>query len=158
MTQLSLIRVVGDTIKTQVKCGACELCESPELATERMSGFGNENPTYMIIGIAPGQEDDRIGRPMTGANGRLLKKLLSAANIQEYECFFTNTLRCCPHGKTFKERQFSACREYLIQEINEKKPTVIISAGAKALNWLTGQRGVSKLTRRGLPCILSINR
>jgi DNA polymerase-1 len=119
-----------------------------------MEGVGPKNPTYMIIGRSPGKEDDQIGSPMTGANGRLLRELLREAGIQYNDCFFTNTLRCCPFDTSIKERQWAACQDYLLKEIEAANPQVLIAAGAQAMTWLTGQTGLRKLRRRGLPCAL----
>jgi len=93
---------------------------------------------------------------MTGKNGRLLHLLLQHAGIPIRDCYFTNTLKCCTYGTNLKEAHFKHCRDYLIREIRDLRPTVIISAGAKAMSWTTGQTGVSKLRRRGLPCSLPV--
>lgn len=157
MPQLSLVSLVGGQFRTDLKCSACDLAASPELATNCMSGAGNvRNPTYFIVGHAPGKDDDRYGRPMTGRNGVLLRELLQESGIAEEECFFSNTLRCCTYETTLKERQWNACKDYLVKEILALNPQVIIASGAKAMTWLTGYTGLKKLRRQGLPCLLPV--
>lgn len=158
MPQFSLLPIVNGKVRLDMKCVACELSQNPDLRTNCMSGSGAENPTYLFVGHAPGAEDDRIGEPMTGRNGQLLQRLLRHAGIGITDCYFTNTLRCCPYGKNLKETHFKHCRDYLIKDIKQLNPTVIVSAGAQSMTWLTGSKGVSKLRRRGLPCCLPIGR
>ncbi len=158
MPQTSFFSISDGRLRTDLRCTACDLSQSPELVTNRMDGAGAARPIYMIVGVAPGKEDDRIGKPMTGANGRLLVGMLREAGIDLGTVFVTNTLRCCPHGKTWKQRQWNKCQEYLRREIVERQPRVIISAGAQAAQWLTGHSGVRKLRRHGLPCVLDQNR
>jgi len=158
MPQISLLPVVNGQIRHDMQCVACDLSQNPNLHTNRMSGVGSENPVFFFVGHAPGAEDDFNGKPMTGKNGRLLHDLLRHAGIPYSKCYFTNTLKCALYGQKPKEMFFKHCRDWLIDEINERKPIVIISAGAQAMKWLTGQSGVSKLRRRGLPCALPIHK
>ena len=155
MPQLSLISIVDGEYRTDLKCAACDLCSSPLLVTNCMPGTGPHNATYMIVGRSPDKGDDKIGRPMTGVNGRLLHEMLREAGINYNNCYFTNTLRCSPFETTIKERQWASCRDYFIKELEEVNPTVLIAAGAQAMTWLTGQTGLRKLRRRGLPCAIS---
>lgn len=157
MPQLSLLKIVGGTIRTDLKCAACALCETKELRSNQMPGTGAYSPTYMIVGFAPGREDDRLGAPMTGANGRLLHRLLREARIDKSDCYITNCLKCCPYEKNVTDTHWKKCQDYLITEINQRKPKVIIAAGAKAMTWLTEQRGISKLRKKGLPCTLPVD-
>lgn len=154
MVQLSLLHIVGGEFRTDLSCTACPLCEAPELVTNRMAGVGAASPKYMILGHQPGAEDDRLGKPFTGSNGRLLHELLAEAGIDPSQCYLTNALKCCLHGKEPKQRHWNACRPHLIEELRERKPSCIIALGAQATTWLTGQTGVKKLRRKGLPCIL----
>lgn len=158
MPQLSIFSVVGGQIKQNLRCTACALSETTELLTNRMDGSGVDNPTYMIVGVAPGWEDDKIGKPMTGANGRLLQELLRESGIPVWECFFTNCLRCCTFKNTKQKRYWNACKDYLIKELREKSPKVIIASGADAIEWLTGERGIDKLRGRALPCTLPLTK
>jgi len=156
MPQLSLLHVVDGKVRTDLRCAACDLCSSPELKTNRMGGTGNSTPTYMIVGKHPGVEDDRRGYPMAGGNGRLLRELLQTAGVDVRSCYVTNVIKCCPHGKNVLKRHVQQCQDYLVEEIRHRRPKVILAAGAEALTWLTGQTGLKKLRRRGLPCALDV--
>ena len=136
---------------THMKCAACDLCKNPKLVTNCMSGAGSANATFMFVGQSPGQEDDSIGSPMTGSNGRLLRSLLSEAGFDLNDCFFSNCLRCCGHGRKPTKTMWNACREHFLEEYYRIKPRFLISLGGDALQFLTGQSGVKRLSRKAVP-------
>lgn len=158
MPQLSLLHIVDGQFRTDLRCTSCDLCEAPQLKTNRMQGTGALQPKYMILGHQPGVEDDKIGRPLTGSNGRLLHELLIEAGIDTTECYLTNALKCSLFGKDPTDRHWKACQPYLLEEIRQRDPKAIIALGAQAVSWLTGQTGVKKLRKKGLPCVLNPNK
>lgn len=136
---------------TGLKCSACELSKNSRVRTNCMAGAGPKNAEFMFVGYAPGQEDDGIGFPMTGSNGRLLRSLLSEAGFNLNECYFTNCLKCCTYGKKPTKKMWQACREHFLKEYEEVKPKFVVSLGAEALDFLTGQKGVKRLCRKAVP-------
>jgi len=152
MSQHTLFYKQGNKIVTGLRCTQCELAANPQLKTNCMRGTGNtRNPTYMFVGLAPGNEDDGIGRPQTGANGRQLMQLLSEAGIDTRDCYFTNCLKCSLFGENSKEAHWKGCKHHFLKELGEIKPTVVVAVGAQAISWLTGHSGVTKLRRKLLP-------
>ena len=136
------------------RCSDCELAFNCQLRTNLMAGTGPLNPDFMIVGVSTGVEDDQIGKPFTGKNGRMLRELLNQAGIDDTKCFMTNSLRCASYDTEVKDKHFDACKKHLIRDLKRVKPKAIISLGAKALYWLTGQSGVKQFRRCGIPCLL----
>lgn len=154
MSQISLFNLVGGQIKVQ-QCTACPLADNKLLYTNKMDGVGPLNPTFMFAGFAPGQEDDQLGKPMTGKNGRLFQDLLQEARIDFKSVYTTNCLKCAPYETEPKTGHWLACKSHLKAEIDKVKPKAIVAMGAQAMSWLTGQSGIKKLRRKGMPCLLA---
>src|SRR5581483_11204613 len=113
----------------------CDLC--PALCSSRskiVNGRGNTSATILIVGEAPGQQEDQLGKPFAGESGKLLARLLSEAGISPLEVYLTNAVRCRPAGnRTPTAKEIAACRAYLIEEIRRVNPRVIITVGGTAL-------------------------
>ena len=154
MSQISLFNLVGGQVKVQ-QCTACPLADNKLLRTNCMAGVGPLNPTFLFAGFAPGNEDDEIGKPMTGKNGRLFQDLLREARIPFESVYTTNCLRCAPYDTEPKIGHYNACKSHLKAEIERVKPKAIVAMGAQAMTWLTGQNGIKKLRRKGMPCLLA---
>ena len=142
-------------VRTDLACTACKLAENPLLRTNCMQGRGAQEADLMFIGFAPGKEDDQIGKPLTGDNGRLLDGLLAQAGISTDRIYFTNCLKCSPYDTKLTEQMFKACKYHLLKEIRAVKPKALISLGADALQWLTGYSGVKRYRQHSLPCLLA---
>lgn len=122
-----------------------------------MSAIGPTNPDFLIVGYQPGVEDDKLGTPFSGKNGRLLKDLLQQAGIRPEQCVFTNLLRCTLFGQKPKPKHWKACQKYFIRDLERFKPRAIITLGAQTLSWLTGRSGVRQFRRCGIPCNFDTN-
>lgn len=138
------------SVRHDIKCVNCPLSTDPELNTNCMWGSGRKGATYFFVGASPGFEDDAIGEPYTGKTGRELRGLLERAGIRIEDCYFTNCLKCFSRSEPSKSN-WKKCRAHLLQELQEVDPTVIVSVGAKATTWLTGQTGVNRLRKTILP-------
>jgi len=156
MPEFDLIHVAkSGAIRTDLSCTACELCEHEDLETNCMKAVGVQGADFLFAGHAPGIEDDGIGSPFTGSNGRLLRMLLEEAGILPSQIVFTNALKCALHGEAkTKETYWKKCRGHFRNELTEFRPKAIVSFGGAALKWLTGFSGVRRFRRRGLPCVL----
>ena len=154
MFQISLIDTVAGKVRTDLKCSACSLHDNCNLRTNKMSGVGPKPASIMFIGVAPGVEDDGIGQPMTGANGRLFRELLRDAQIRIDDVYVTNCLLCAVYDVTPAEKHWKECQHHFRKELEEVKPKVIVAVGADALRWMTGNSGIKKLLRHVLPSII----
>lgn len=111
------------------------------------------NPTYMIVGEAPGETEEREGKPFVGKSGELLTKLLAKVGIDREECDITNVISKRPSGNNFgifyKDKKRTEPTEELLEayrvlkyKITSIKPKMVIGFGGEALKALTGHGGI----------------
>lgn len=116
----------------------CRKCELRLSATAPVPGLGTKNAKYMIIGEAPGKDEDLRGVPFVGSAGRKLNQLMELAGIDENLCYITNVVKCRPpKNATPKKKMLKVCLPFLKQEIEEVKPEYIITLGATPLSLFT---------------------
>lgn len=120
---------------------------------------GPRGARIVIVGEAPGANEQREGRPFVGGSGQLLDIMLSRAGILRSECFITNVVHMQPPGNEFawflkKENQafLLAGMLQLKRDLEEIKPNLVIAMGAQALKVLTGKVGIEKYRGSILPC------
>lgn len=117
------------------KCAACHL---GTLRNNFVFGAGNAAAPLMIIGEAPGEEEDRQGIPFVGPAGAFLTKMLSAINIdRKKDVFITNILKCRPPGNRNPEgSEILSCAPILSRQIEIIKPKVLLLLGRIAAHEL----------------------
>ena len=126
---------------------------------------GPPGAKMMLVGEAPGKEEDRIGRPFVGNAGRILDRLLSQAGINRRECLIANVARERPPadniGYYFEDSKKTVPKPILLEWINLLKeeielynPNVIVALGAIALWALTGKRGIKAFRGAITECTL----
>lgn len=130
---------------------------------------GPMDAKIMIVGEAPGEEEDKTGRPFQGYAGKTLDNLLAQAGIARYQCLVTNVARERPPANKisyfFEDKKCTIPKPRLIgwiarlkEEIDLYKPNIIIALGATALWALTGEKKISDFRGYILPCTLSPGR
>jgi len=103
----------------------------------------------MLIGEAPGAEEDKIGEPFVGRAGQLLTKILEAINIKRDDVFIANILKCRPpNNRTPNPEEINSCIPYLKKQIDLIKPKVILCLGLTAANGLLNLKS-SMIKMRG---------
>ncbi len=116
---------------------ACTRCPLHESRTQTVFGVGNQNADWLIIGEAPGAEEDRRGEPFVGRAGKLLDEMLRAAGQSREQVFIANVLKCRPPNNRDPEAdEASACRGYLERQIELLKPKIILAVGRIAAQQL----------------------
>ena len=109
---------------------ACTGCLLHENRTQTVFGVGNLNADWMIIGEAPGAEEDRRGEPFVGRAGKLLDEMLRAVGLDRSTAFITNILKCRPPNNRDPVRdETTACRGYLERQIELVNPRLILAVG-----------------------------
>ncbi len=128
----------------------CTLCSLHKNRKNSVFGEGSNAPILMLIGEAPGREEDLTGRPFVGKSGELLTKMLRAINIERQEVFITSVIKCRPpRNRTPLEDEINSCMPYLIKQIELLKPKLILCLGATASKVLLGDKGpLSKIRGR----------
>ena len=116
-----------------------EGCSLKFSANSTVFGDGNPEAEVMLIGEAPGAEEDRQGKPFVGRSGQLLEKMLGAIGISREQCYITNILPWRPPGnRTPTGDEVAVCRPFLMRQIELIKPKVIFLLGASAANAVLG--------------------
>lgn len=117
------------------KCAACGLCET---RNETVFSRGNPRSPLMLIGEAPGADEDKQGLPFVGRAGKLLDDILEKGMGYDPEsAYVANVLKCRPPGNRNPEpTEIEACRGFLQKQIEIVDPMVIIALGRFPAQWL----------------------
>lgn len=160
--QRALAELDWEGLRSRVAgCRACGLCES---RTQTVFGVGSQDADLMIIGEAPGAEEDRQGEPFVGRAGRLLDAMLAAIGLRRDQVYIANILKCRPPGnRNPGAEEALACRGFLDRQIELLQPKLILSLGGiSAHNLLDTDEAVGRLRRRqhrlgerGIPVLVS---
>ena len=118
------------------ECRLCGLCET---RTQTVFGTGDRHARLMVVGEAPGAEEDRQGEPFVGRAGILLNSMLRAAGFERGEVMIVNVLKCRPpHNRDPSDEEAERCLPYLRRQIELVGPTVILCVGRIAAQHLLG--------------------
>jgi DNA polymerase len=134
---------------------ACTACPLHATRTRAVPGDGPVTARIMAIGEAPGENEDRTGRPFVGAAGQLLTRLLQSIGLDRQDIYIGNVLKCRPPGNRDPEpAEVSACAHFLDEQVALIRPDVILLLGRHAVGrLLPGMPGISRIhgqrVRRG---------
>ncbi|MBN2887496.1 MAG: uracil-DNA glycosylase [Chromatiaceae bacterium] len=110
--------------------GACRNCPLCETRTRTVFGAGNRAADLMLVGEAPGADEDRQGEPFVGRAGQLLTRMLEAIGLSREQVFIANLLKCRPPGnRDPRPEEIGACNPYLQRQIELVAPRVILTLG-----------------------------
>ena len=150
---------------TVAACTACTLCQS---RTQTVFGVGHTSAHWMIVGEAPGEQEDRQGEPFVGKSGQLLDNMLRAITLTRAEAepaqqvYIANTLKCRPPGnRNPAPAELAACEGFLIRQVQLVQPKIILAMGAYAVqSLLRSKEPVGRLRGRvhhyqGVPLIVT---
>ncbi len=114
----------------RARVAACQRCDLHRSRTQTVFGVGHTDPKWLIIGEAPGAEEDRRGEPFVGRAGLLLDQMLLAAGQPRARVFIANVLKCRPpNNRDPKPDEARACAGYLDRQIALLRPSLIIAVG-----------------------------
>ncbi|MCP2519736.1 uracil-DNA glycosylase [Candidatus Aminicenantes bacterium AC-708-M15] len=117
-----------EILKEKVK--NCKKCNLSSSRINPVFGEGNIEADLMFIGEAPGEEEDKRGRPFVGRAGQLLTKIILAMKLKREDVYITNVVKCRPpRNRDPKNDEISTCLGYLIEQIKIIKPKVIVTLG-----------------------------
>ena len=125
-------------------------CALKKTATNTVFGEGPAGARLMIVGEAPGADEDRQGRPFVGPSGRLLERMLAAIGFRREEVYIANTVYWRPPGnRTPSAEEVEACRPFVDRQIALVAPEVLMLAGGAAAKTLLGTtEGIMRLRGR----------
>jgi DNA polymerase len=142
----------------------CTLCGLHRTRTQTVFGTGQKNADLLVIGEAPGAEEDRQGEPFVGPAGQLLNSMLRAIGLSREQVYIANVLKCRPPGNRDPQPDEAAsCTPYLDRQIELIRPRAILAVGRIAAQWLLQSesaigrlRGqVLKYGDRGIPLVVT---
>lgn len=133
--------------RLRVAASTCQACDLWKTGTQTVFGEGRAGAELMLVGEAPGAQEDLAGRPFVGPSGRLLDQALEAAGIDRADVYITNAVK---HFKWEARgarripakpgaREIAACKPWLEAEIAAVKPRAIVCLGAVAAQALFGK-------------------
>lgn len=151
-----------------VDCRACTLCQSRR---QTVFGVGHPRAHWMVVGEAPGEQEDAQGEPFVGASGRLLDKMLAALGLTRAmsdppnpprQVYIANTLKCRPPGnRNPSPEELLRCQPFLQRQVELVQPKVILAMGRFAVQSLLdsslpiGQLRGKVHAWRGVPLVVT---
>ncbi len=133
--------VEGGYEELEAEALTCTRCPLSGGRTQVVFSDGNPKGRLMVVGEAPGAQEDRTGLPFVGPAGKLLDLLLAAVGLSRKESvYICNVLKCRPPGnRNPLPAEIEACTPYLIRQVALVQPEVILAVGSFAAQFLTGK-------------------
>jgi DNA polymerase len=125
-------------LKTKVK--GCTDCKLRAGCTQTVFGVGDEQADWLLVGEAPGAEEDRLGEPFVGQAGRLLDHMLFSIGLsRDKNVYIANVIKCRPPGNRNPEpEEVATCSPYLLRQLELIQPKLILAMGRFAAQTLLG--------------------
>lgn len=150
--------------QSQRQAAVCTNCGLHQNRSKSVFGRGNSAARLMIIGEAPGVDDEQEGRPFVGRAGALLNRMLACIGLSEEDVYLTNILKCRPSSDSDpSDDEISLCGQYLTEQISAIAPDIIMVLGGIAGKFIfkTSEpfntlRGKSQYYGE-IPCIVSFH-
>ena len=164
MVQQEIVQGEGNSwIELKQAVPACTACGLHKSRTQTVFGVGDENADWLLVGEAPGAEEDRLGDPFVGQAGRLLDAMLGAIDLsREKNVYICNVLKCRPPGNRNPEpEEVAKCSPHLTKQIALIRPKLIIAMGRfAAQTLLNSEASIASMRGRlhqyaGLPLIVT---
>jgi uracil-DNA glycosylase family 4 len=137
-----------EALATQIR--SCAQCPLHATRTKAVPGEGASSARVMLIGEAPGREEDQRGQPFVGAAGRFLDEVLAGSGVNRGDLFITNTVKCRPeNNRPPRKREVDTCTSlYLFEQIELINPALIMLLGSVATKKLLGVNSVQEVRGR----------
>jgi len=131
----------------------CTVCPLRGGCKQTVFGVGDEKADWLLVGEAPGAEEDRLGEPFVGQAGKLLDNMLASLRLRRGEnVYIANVLKCRPPGNRNPEpAEVAACSPYLRRQIQLIQPKLIVAMGRFAAQTLLN----SDATYQGVPLVVT---
>ena len=137
-----------EALATQIR--SCVQCPLHATRTKAVPGEGTPSARVMLIGEAPGRDEDQRGQPFVGAAGRFLDQMLAGSGVNRGDLFITNTVKCHPeNNRPPRKREVDTCTSlYLFEQIELINPALIMLLGSVATKKLLGVNSVNEVRGR----------
>ena len=136
-------RLAEPWLHLREQCDRCRACPLGEQRQQVVVGRGNPGARLMLIGEAPGADEDASGLPFVGRSGQLLDQLLLQAGLDpEHDLYICNAIKCRPPGnRRPSPAELRACRPWLVRQFELLDPQLVLLVGATALEAVLGLKG-----------------
>lgn len=115
----------------------CQQCRLHQSRTQIVFGVGNQQAELMIIGEAPGANEDKQGEPFVGRSGQLLNGMLEAIGLQRSQVYIANIIKCHPpNNRDPDAEEVAKCQAFLFRQIELVQPKLILALGGIAAHYL----------------------
>lgn len=143
----------GDLASLAAAAASCTDCRLAETRTRVVFADGGESAELMLIGEAPGANEDQMGLPFVGAAGRLLDRLLGEIGLRRQDVYIANVLKCRPPGNRDPQPdEIEACKHYLRRQLELVDPRVVVTLGNFATRLLLKREvGITRLRGQVYP-------
>ncbi|MFO8192941.1 MAG: uracil-DNA glycosylase [Bacillota bacterium] len=122
-------------------CLECQKCDLRKGCRQVVFGGGHPQARLMLVGEAPGADEDRLGTPFVGRAGQLLDRILNAAEIDRADVYITNIAKCRPPGNRLPlQPEVDACLPYLFEQLELINPDIVVCLGALATRTLIDKK------------------
>lgn len=126
-----------------LKIRGCTLCKLSRTRKNAVAGEGSCSVKVMLVGEAPGRQEDLEGKPFVGSSGRILDSALSKAGIKRSDVFITNVVKCRPpNNRRPQSNELIACMGHLERQISLVSPKIICILGSTAYRSLLGGKSI----------------
>ncbi len=131
----------------QQRVAGCTLCQLSASRKQTVFGVGDHNADWLIIGEAPGADEDAQGEPFVGRAGKLLNAMLEGVGLKREQVYIANILKCRPpNNRDPRPEEVQHCKQYLTRQIELLKPKVILAVGRiAAQNLLQTEEAIGRL-------------
>jgi DNA polymerase len=131
----------------QAEVAACTRCELHRERIQAVFGTGDRAARWLVIGEAPGAEEDRQGQPFVGRAGQLLNAMLASIGLQRESVYIANILKCRPPGnRDPRAEEVACCLPFLARQIALLQPRLILAVGRiAAQNLLATDSSLARL-------------
>jgi len=134
-------------LELAVETSSCTDCRLAETRTQVVFGVGSPNARVMVVGEAPGANEDEQGEPFVGAAGQLLDTLIEEIGLSRSEVYISNVLKCRPpNNRDPKQDEIDSCKGYLVTQMELVEPEVVVTLGNFATKLiLRTETGITKM-------------
>ena len=140
--------VATDTWKAlEAEVTTCQACPLHRTRTQTVFGVGNRQAQWMVIGEAPGEQEDLKGEPFVGPAGMLLNEMLRAIGLKREQVYIANVLKCRPpRNRDPDPEEAGLCESFLMRQLALVRPNIILAVGRiAAQNLLKTNAAIGKL-------------
>lgn len=142
--------------KLSQSISACNKCSLRYSCSQVVVGSGSIQSRVLLIGEAPGKKEDISGIPFVGASGKFLETMLASVGMKRESVFITNIVKCRPpDNRDPSLEEINLCKDWVLQQIKEIDPILIITLGRHSMNFFLPELKISlahgKIWRNKIP-------